>query len=37
MTAFGNNEKKSTNQVKKKKHGELATAEWGKENKLLTA
>jgi hypothetical protein len=32
-----NNEKKSTNHVKKKNRGELATAEWGKENKLLTA
>jgi hypothetical protein len=33
-----NNEKKSTNHVKEKKNrGELATAEWGKENKLLTA
>jgi hypothetical protein len=37
MTALGTMKKKSTNHVKKKKHGELATAEWGKENKLLTA
>ena len=37
MTVLGTMKKKSTNHVKKKKHGELATAEWGKENKLLTA
>jgi hypothetical protein len=38
MTALGTMKKKSTNHVKEKKnHGELATAEWGKENKLLTA
>jgi hypothetical protein len=37
MTALRTMKKKRTNHVKKKNRGELATAEWGKENKLLTA